>query len=76
MHVLISGCAGVSYIQAQKVVTSPGLYLDIANYPLAHIPTHSSMLCTQGELGQHFVIPHPILNSAAIAMLFELEDSS
>ena len=29
------------------------------------------MLCTIGELGENFVIPHPTLNSAAIAMLFE-----
>ena len=29
------------------------------------------MLCTPGELGEHFVISHPDLNSAAIAMLLE-----
>ena len=41
------------------------------NFPLTHVPRHSSMLCTTGELGEHFFIPHPAINSAAIAMLFE-----
>ena len=29
------------------------------------------MLCTPSEPGEHFVIPRPILNSAAIVMLLE-----